>query len=68
LEGVHREKWRLDAGWQLEKTITLWAAKWDEDPEPFVWHKQADEIIEKVRRGRAKLHQIKFATDQLAVR
>jgi len=48
---------------QLEKAIDLWAEKWNEDPAPFVWHKQADEIIEKVRRGRAKLHQIKSATD-----
>jgi hypothetical protein len=48
---------------ELEKAITLWAAKWNEDPQPFVWHKQADDIIEKVRRGRAKLHQIKSATD-----
>jgi transposase/transcriptional regulator with XRE-family HTH domain len=48
---------------QLETAISLWAEKWNKDPKPFVWHKQADEIIEKVRRGRAKLHQIKSATD-----
>jgi transposase len=39
-----------------------WIAKWNEDPKPFVWHKAAEEIIEKVRRGRAVLHQIKSAT------
>lgn len=38
----------------------------NENPEPFVSHKQADQIIEKVRRGRAKLHQIKSATDHQA--
>jgi hypothetical protein len=41
----------------------LWAEHWNDDPKPFVWHKAAEEIIEKVRRGRAALHQIKTATD-----
>ena len=46
----------------LVDAIELWVAKWNEDPKPFVWHKAADEIIDKVRRGRAVLHQIKSAT------
>jgi transposase len=40
----------------------LWAEHRNDDPKPFVWHKPADEIIEKVRRGRSTLHQIKTAT------
>ena len=31
-------------------------------PSPFVWHKPAEEIIAKVRRGRAALTQVKSAT------
>jgi transposase len=47
----------------LAQAITDWAAKWNDNPKPFIWHKAADEIIDKVRRGRAALHQIKSATD-----
>jgi transposase len=47
----------------LIEAIELWADHWNDDPKPFIWHKTADEIIEKVRRGRLKLHQIKTATD-----
>jgi hypothetical protein len=47
----------------LIDAITSWATCWNNDPRPFIWHKAADEIIEKVRRGRAALHQIKSATD-----
>jgi transposase/transposase-like protein len=47
----------------LIDAMESWIAKWNEDPKPFVWHKAADEIIEKVRRGRAVLHQINSATD-----
>ncbi len=47
----------------LKDAIELWVEHWNDDPKPFVWHKQADEIIAKVRRGRATLNQIKSATD-----
>ena len=46
----------------LVEALSAWAASWDEDPKPFVWHKAAEETIEKVRRGRAALHQVKSAT------
>jgi hypothetical protein len=46
----------------LVDAITSWATCWNHDPKPFIWHKAGDEIIEKVRRGRATLHQIKSAT------
>ncbi|MDQ1449275.1 MAG: hypothetical protein QOC79_2246 [Actinomycetota bacterium] len=38
-------------------------AEWLEHPKPFVWHKTAQAMITKVRRGRAALtHQTKSAT------
>lgn len=46
----------------LTDAIEPWIEHWNDDPKPFVWHKQVDEIIEKVRRGGATLHQTKFAT------
>jgi len=48
---------------ELIEAIELWVEHWNDDPKPFVWHKPAQEIIEKVRRGRDTLHQIKSATD-----
>ncbi len=47
---------------QLTEAIESWAEHWNDDPKPFIWHKPAQEIIAKVRRGRATLHQIKSAT------
>ncbi len=46
----------------LTDAIETWVEHWNDDPKPFVWHKTAEEIIEKARRGRATLHQIKSAT------
>ena len=37
----------------LTTAIELWADHWNDDPQPFVWHKTAEEIIKKVRRGRS---------------
>jgi transposase len=48
---------------QLIEAIELWAEHWNDNPKPFVWHKQADEIIAKVKRGRASLTQVNSATD-----
>ena len=45
------------------KPSTCGPHSWNDDPKPFVWHKPAEEIIAKVRRGRAALHQVKSATD-----
>ena len=47
----------------LVAAIEKWAACWNDAPKPFVWHTPAAEIIEKVQRGRAALHQIKSPTD-----
>lgn len=47
----------------LIKAMKLWTQHWNEDPKPFVWTKTAQEIIEKVRRGRDTLHHVKSATD-----
>jgi transposase len=46
----------------LVEAIEIWAEHWNDDPKPFVWHKAAEEIIEKVRRGRASLTRVKSAT------
>ena len=32
---------------ELADDITDWVAHWNEDPKPFVWHKTADEILER---------------------
>lgn len=49
---------------QLIDTIDEWADHWNQNPKPFIWHKPADQIIAKVRRGRAALtHHTKSATD-----
>lgn len=48
---------------QLQEAIEIWAEHWNDDPKPFIWRKTAEEIIEKVRRGRAALTQVKSATD-----
>ncbi len=49
---------------ELVEAIETWTAHWNADPKPFIWHKTAEEIITKVRRGRATLTRItKSATD-----
>ena len=46
----------------LEEAIEIWAEHWNDDPKPFIWHKAAEDIIAKVRRGRAALAQVTSAT------
>jgi transposase len=46
----------------LIDAIELWAEHWNDDPQPFTWHKTAEEIMTKVRRGRAALTEAKSAT------
>jgi transposase len=46
----------------LVDAIEIWAEHWNDDPKPFLWHKTAQEIIKKVRRGRASLTRVKSAT------
>lgn len=49
---------------ELETTIDTWASHWNDDPQPFVWTKTVDDIITKVKRGRATLTAItESATD-----
>ena len=43
---------------QLEQAIDLWASHWNDDPQPFVWTKTVDDIITKVKRGRATLDRV----------
>jgi len=48
---------------QLEEAIDVWASHWNADPQPFVWTKTVDDIITKVKRGRATLDRVtEFAT------
>jgi transposase len=46
----------------LIEAIETWSEHWNDDPRPFIWHKTAEEIIERVRRGRATLTRVKSAT------
>ena len=49
---------------ELIDAIDDWSAHWNDNPQPFVWTKTAEEIITKVRRGRAALDNVtKSATD-----
>ena len=45
----------------LTDTIDTWAQSWNDNPQPFAWTRPADDIIAKVKRGRAAL--TKTATD-----
>lgn len=48
----------------LTNAIDHWVEHWNDNPRPFIWHRTAQEIITKVRRGRATLnHVTKSATD-----
>jgi transposase len=46
----------------LIDAIELWVEHWNDDPKPFIWHAEADKIIEKVRRGRTALTQVNSTT------
>jgi hypothetical protein len=46
----------------LIEAIELWTEHWNDNPRPFVWHKPAQEIIAKVRRGRSSLSRVISAT------
>ena len=41
----------------LTTAITMWADAWNADPKPFLWRAPADQIIEKITRGRQALNQ-----------
>jgi hypothetical protein len=43
---------------QLEDAIDVWASHWNQDPQPFVWTKTVDDIITKVKCGRATLDRV----------
>ena len=46
----------------LVDAIETWVEHWNDNPKSFVWHKTAEEIGAKVRRGRAALAEVKCAT------
>lgn len=39
----------------LTNTIDVWASHWNDNPQPFIWTKTINDIITKVKRGRAAL-------------
>lgn len=43
---------------ELQNRIDWWVEHWKDDPEPLVWTRTADQIIERVARGRATLDRI----------
>ncbi len=43
---------------QLEAAIDVWGSHWNADPQPIVWTKTVDDIITKVKRGRATLDRV----------
>jgi hypothetical protein len=43
--------------------ISTWAEHWSIEPKPFIWKATAEDILDKVQRGRATLHQIKSPAD-----
>ena len=40
----------------LVEVIDTWTSLWNDNPEPFIWTTNAQDIITKVRRGRAALN------------
>jgi len=44
----------------LSKDIIDWVDNWNEDPKPFVWHKTADEILERLGRYCADVTNTEF--------
>ena len=49
---------------ELVEAITTWGSHWNDDPEAFIWHASADEIIEKVQRGRTVLNRPTSSTTE----
>lgn len=43
---------------ELQDQIDWWVEHWNDDPEPFIWTRTAEEIIDRVTRGRATLDRI----------
>jgi hypothetical protein len=46
---------------ELERAIYDYIDSHNEAPAPFIWTAQASDILEKVKRGRAKLNNLLFA-------
>jgi hypothetical protein len=43
---------------ELEARIGCWVSRWNDNPEPFVWTKPADKILDHIARGQAALDRI----------
>jgi len=44
----------------LAADIVEWVEHWNEDPKPFVWHKTADEILDRLGRYCAAVTNTEF--------
>jgi hypothetical protein len=47
---VHGSTWSSDGFSSvpaLVEAIEIWAERWNDDPKPFIWHKAANDLIEK---------------------
>jgi hypothetical protein len=42
---------------ELAADITAWAEQWNENPTPFVWHKTAEQILERLADYCAAINQ-----------
>ena len=49
---------------ELVQTIEAFLAAWNEDPRPFVWTAQLEEILKKIERARTKLESIQPGSTQ----
>jgi len=47
----------------LIEAIETWVTHRNADPKPLVWHAAADDILERVRRGRKTLAQVESTTE-----
>lgn len=47
----------------LADDITDWVQHWNEDPTPFIWHKTADEILDRLGRYCAAVLNTKFVSE-----
>jgi hypothetical protein len=42
---------------ELAADITTWVNAWNDNPEPFVWHKSAEQILERLAGYCAAINQ-----------
>jgi len=48
---------------QLAADINEWVEHWNHDPKPFIWHKTADEILDRLARYCTQITQTNLSTE-----